>query len=162
MPLIRNGVWADDEFANVADDAALPDGAVLVSLTRFAAERETLLARNAPLGVKLTSAQSPAGLGDDIQRLSLVAIEFPAFKDGRGFSWARMLRTRMKFEGELRATGAFLVDQLAFLARTGFDAFDGDARITPQALARALTEISAPYQPAADGAKTIRELRALR
>ena len=160
MPLIRNGAWADDDFATVADDAPLPEGGAIVSLRRFQGERDALLARNARLGVKLASSESPEALGEDVQRLSLIVLEFPVFRDGRGFSWARMLRTRMGFTGEIRASGHFLVDQLAHLTRVGVDSFDGDTRITPEALKRALGEITHPYQPAADGKKTIRELRA--
>jgi uncharacterized protein (DUF934 family) len=158
MPLIKNGAWADDEYEAVADDAPLPVGGALVSLKRFEAERQTLLARNAKLGVKLASSESPEALGEDVHRVSLIALDFPVFKDGRGFSWARMLRTRMGYKGELRATGGFLVDQLAHLSRVGFDSFDGDGRITPAALKHALGEITYPYQPAADGKKTIRQL----
>ncbi|MBU6445050.1 MAG: DUF934 domain-containing protein [Alphaproteobacteria bacterium] len=160
MPLIKNGDWADDEFATVADDAALPEGAVIVSLARFEKERAALLARNARLGVHLAAPQSPEALGEDVHRLSVVVLDFPAFKDGRAFSWARLLRTRLGYTGEIRAHGAFLVDQLAHMMRVGFTAFDGDARITPQALASALGEISYRYQPAPDGQKTIRQLRA--
>ena len=160
MPLIKNGDWADDEFATVADDAALPEGAVIVSLARFEKERAALLARNARLGVHLAAPQSPEVLGEDVHRLSVVVLDFPAFKDGRAFSWARLLRTRLGYTGEIRARGHFLVDQLAHMMRVGFTAFDGDARITPQALASALGEISYRYQPAPDGQKTIRQLRA--
>jgi uncharacterized protein (DUF934 family) len=133
---------------------------VIVSLARFHGERETLLARNTKLGVRLASSESPEAIGADLHRLSLVVIEFPAFRDGRGFSWARMLRTRLGFKGEVRAKGHFLVDQLAYLTRVGFDAFDGDERITPEALRCALGEITNVYQPAQDGKKTIRDLRA--
>lgn len=161
MPLIRNGDWAEDEFATVADDAPLPDGAAIVSLKRFEAERETLLARNAKLGVKLSSSDSPMSLGEDVHRLSVIALEFPSFRDGRGFSWSRQLRTKLDYKGEIRAVGGFLVDQLAYLTRVGVDSFDGDARITPEALTHARAEMTNVYQPAADGKKTIRELRAL-
>ena len=160
MPLIRNGVWASDAFETVADDAALPDGAAIVSLKRFQAERESLFARNAKIGVKLASSDSPEALGEDIHRLSVIVLDFPAFRDGRGFSWARMLRMRMGYKGEIRAHGHFLADQLAHLVRVGVDSFDGDARITPEALGHALAEITHPYQPAADGKTTIRDLRA--
>jgi uncharacterized protein (DUF934 family) len=162
MPLIKNGAFADDAFTTVADDVALPDGAAVVSLTRFKNERDALLARNAPLGVILKSAESPETLGDDVNRLSLVVIEFPIFRDGRGFSWARMLRERMKFAGEIRATGHFLYDQLAMLHRVGFDAYDVPQTVTLEQFNRALDEITNVYQPSADGKKTIRELRATR
>jgi uncharacterized protein (DUF934 family) len=159
MPLIRNGAWADDDYESVADDAPLPVGGAIVSLARFTAEREALLARNAKLGVRLASSESPEALGEDVHRLSPIVLEFPQFKDGRGFSWARMLRTRMGYKGEIRAAGGFLVDQLAHMHRVGFDSFDGDGRITPEALAHALSEMSNVYQPAPDGRKTIGELR---
>lgn len=164
MPLIRveNGkaVVAADVFAVADDDAALPEGAVIVSLARFQKERETLLARNAPLGVRLKSSESPELLGEDVQRLSLVVLEFPAFRDGRGFSWSRMLRTRFGFTGEIRAVGDFLFDQLSYMVRTGIDGFDAGARFTPEDFAAALGEMSHVYQPSADGKKTIRQLRA--
>jgi len=160
MPLIKNGAAADDKFVAVGDDAPLPDAPAVVSLTRFLKEREALLARNTAFGVRLKSGESPALLGDDVQRLSLIVLEFPKFRDGRAFSWARMLRTRLGFTGEIRASGDFLYDQLAFMVRVGIDAFEVPEAITPDAFQRALSEMRLVYQPAADGKKTIRELRA--
>jgi uncharacterized protein (DUF934 family) len=159
MPLIKDGAFAADPFADVADDAALPDGAAIVSLTRFSKEREALLARNAPLGVLLKSAESPEALGEDVHRLSLVVLEFPLFRDGRAFSWARMLRGRMAFTGEIRATGHFLYDQLAFMHRVGINAFDVPQTVTIEQFQRAMGEMTNVYQPSADGKVTIRELR---
>lgn len=159
MPLIRNGAFVEDAFETVADDAPLPANGVIVSLARFKKERESLLARNAPLGVRLKSAESPEELGQDVHRLSVVVLEFPAFRDGRAFSWARMLRTRMDYKSEIRGCGHFLPDQIAFMIRVGIDSFDGDARITPEAVKRTLSEMTDVYQPAPDGRKTIRELR---
>jgi len=159
MPLIRNGEIAEDIYTTVADDAPLPEGPVVVSLQRLRAEREALFARNTKLGVKLTSDQSPEALGSDLTRLSLVVLAFPRFRDGRPFSWARLLRMRLRFTGEIRASGDFLYDQLAFMARVGFDAFELPQAITTQDFCRALTEMSEVYQPSADGQKTILELR---
>jgi uncharacterized protein (DUF934 family) len=160
MPLIKNGTYAEDGFAAVADDAPLPGGGVIVSLARFRHERKTLLARNTPLGVRLKAEESPEALGDDVRRLSLVVLEFPKFRDGRAFSWARMLRTRLHFTGEIRAAGDFLYDQLAHMTRVGFDAFEVTENITPEMLQRAVHEMRFVYQPSADGRKTIRNLRA--
>ena len=157
--LIKNGVPAEDAYTDVADDAPLPDGAVIVSLKRFRADRDALFARNTPLGVKLASDQSPEALGADLDRLALVVLEFAKFRDGRPFSWARQLRTRLRFSGEVRATGDFLYDQLAFMVRVGFDGFELPPSITPELFARALGEIGDTYQPSVDGRKTIRELR---
>jgi uncharacterized protein (DUF934 family) len=157
MPLIRNGAFADDTFVTVADDAPLPVNGTIVSLARLRGERETLVARNAALGVRLKSAESPEELGQDIHRLSVIVLEFPVFRDGRAFSWARMLRTRLGFTGEIRAAGHFLYDQIAFMKRSGFDAWEVPESFTLEQFSRALGEISHVYQPSADGRKNIRQ-----
>jgi uncharacterized protein (DUF934 family) len=144
----------------VADDAALPDGPVLVSLARFQKDREALLARNTPVGVKLQSSENPENLGADVNHFSLVALEFPKFRDGRAFSWARILRTRMGFTGEIRAVGDFLFDQVNYQNRVGFDAWEVPDHFTIEMFNRALAEMTNVYQPSADGKRTIRELRA--
>jgi uncharacterized protein (DUF934 family) len=154
MPLIKNGEVAEDRFLFVPDAAPLPEGPVIVTLKRLRAEREALFARNTPLGVKLASDQSPEEIGE-MDRLAVVVLEFPRFRDGRPFSWARMLRTRLGFKGEIRAAGDFLYDQLAFLARVGVDTFELPPALTAAEFERAMGEISRAYQPAADGRKTI-------
>ena len=165
MPLIRveggRAADADDAFVSVADDAPLPQaGGAIVSLARFIKDRDALLARNAPIGVRLKSDETPEGLGPDLARLSVIAIAFPKFADGRGFSWARMLRTRLGFTGEVRAVGDYLYDQVAYLVRVGFDAFEPAHGLTAVDFNRALAEMSYVYQPSTDGRKTVRELRA--
>ena len=158
--LLRHGAFAADSYQPAADDAALPEGAVLVSLSRFRQDREALLARNTPIGVKLQSHENPELLGDDVNRLSLVALEFPKFRDGRAFSWARLLRTRLGFKGEVRAVGDFLYDQVSYQHRVGFDAWEVPDHFTIEMFNRALGEMTNVYQPSTDGKKTIRELRA--
>jgi uncharacterized protein (DUF934 family) len=166
MPLIRveggKARIATDSFVAVADDAALPEGAVTVSLARFQKERDQLLARNTPIGVKLQSSENPELLGDDVNRLSLVVLEFPKFRDGRAFSWARMLRTRLGFTGEIRAVGDFLYDQVNYQRRVGFNAWEVREHFTVEMFERAFHEMTNVYQPSTDGRKTIRELRAER
>lgn len=158
--LIKSGAYAPDTFAPVADDAALPDGAIIVSLARFQKERDALLARNTPIGVRLQSSENPELLGADVHHFSLIALEFPKFRDGRAFSWARILRTRLNFTGEIRAVGDFLYDQVNYQHRTGFDAWEVPDSFTLEMFNRALAEMTNVYQPSADGKKTIRELRA--
>jgi uncharacterized protein (DUF934 family) len=158
--LLKSGAFAADTFNAIADDAALPDGPVIVSLARFEKERDSLLARNTALGVRLKSDENPTRLGETINRLSLVALEFPKFRDGRAFSWARLLRTRLGFKGEIRAVGDFLFDQISYQHRVGFDAWEVPDNFTVAMFERALAEMTDVYQPAADGKKTIRQLRA--
>jgi uncharacterized protein (DUF934 family) len=158
--LIKSGAYAQDSFAPAADDAPLPEGAVLVSLARFQKDRDTLLARNTPIGVRLQSHENPELLGADVSHFSLIALEFPKFRDGRAFSWARILRTRLGFTGEIRAVGDFLYDQVNYQHRVGFDAWEVPDNFTIEMFNRALTEMTNVYQPSADGKKTIFGLRA--
>jgi uncharacterized protein (DUF934 family) len=160
MPLIKNGHVIEDHFETVADDAPMPANGSIVSLARFRKDRDTLVARNAAVGVRLKADESPEVLGSDVHRLSVIVLEFPKFRDGRAFSWARLLRTRMGFEGEIRASGHFIYDQLAFMQRVGFDAFEVQENVTLDAFHRAMDEMTYVYQPSADGRRTIRELRA--
>jgi uncharacterized protein (DUF934 family) len=163
MPVIKNGAFIEDPYRAVADDEKLPEaGDFIVSLARFKKDRDAILARNDAIGIKLLSNESPEALGEDVSRFSLIALDFPRFRDGRAFSWARMLRTRLHFKGEIRSTGHFLYDQLNFQHRVGFDAFEVPETITLAEFKRALGEMSEVYQPSVDGRKTIRELRATR
>ena len=160
MPIIKGGEFVEDAFVTVPDGEPLPDGAaVIVTLERYRQEREALLASGKPLGVRLKSSESPDVLKDDLLRLAVIAIEFPVFRDGRGFSWARILRTRLGYKGEVRAVGHFLYDQLAFLVRTGFDAFEVRQDFRREDFDRAMREMHYVYQPSADGRRTILDLR---
>ena len=160
MPLTTVDGFKTDSFVMLSDDAPLPEaGGAIVSLERFRRDRHQLIARNAPIGVRLRSDQSPEQLGEDVRRLSLVALEFPKFRDGRAFSWARLLRTRLGFRGEIRAVGDFLYDQIAYQRRVGFDAWELPEGFTNEAFRRAFSEITQVYQPSADGRRTIAALR---
>src|SRR5262252_9530778 len=99
--LIKKGRIADDEFFAIGDDEPAPQtGALLVSLKRFAAEKDALLSRGYPLAVRVGPGESPEGLGNEAHRLVAVVLQVGYFKDGRAFSWARLLRTRLGFKGE--------------------------------------------------------------
>ena len=103
MPLIKDGLLIEDSWTAVADDEPLgPDVDPIVSLERWQAEREDLLRRGGPLGLRLRSDQSPERIADDLRHFDLIALEFPKFTDGRAYSYARLLRDRCGFEGELR------------------------------------------------------------
>jgi uncharacterized protein (DUF934 family) len=159
--LVKGGRIVDDLFTTVPDSEQLPtSGAVIVSLKRFLAEREALLLRHGPLGVRLEAHESPEALGADAHKLGVVVLTMPVFKDGRAFSWARLLRTRLGYTGEIRVTGHFLRDQLAFFRRVGVDAFDLSQNLSLDDIDAALREISNVYQPSVDRRTTIRELRA--
>jgi uncharacterized protein (DUF934 family) len=152
---------ADRVFVTLADADPLPaEGPVIVSLKRFQSEGKLLLARGDKLGLRLNASESPALVGDDIHKLALIVLHVPYFRDGRAFSWARLLRTRLGYKGELRVTGHVLRDQVAFYARVGVDSFDLPRPVTEAEIAAMRAEMSNVYQPSVDGRKTIWDLRA--
>jgi uncharacterized protein (DUF934 family) len=154
MALIkRNGsVWVttDDPYTYVGDDDKLPAGAAVVTLLRFQRDRDVLLARNTPLAVMLTSDQSPEVLARDLDRLSAVFLQFPKFRDGRGYSWARMLRDRFGFMGEIRAIGDVLRDQWLYMHRCGVDVLQVRDGVSAAEVQVAMAEQTVFYQPSRD------------
>ena len=130
------------------DDGALPPGGLIVSLAVWLKHRAALVL-HPRTGVLLAPNDDPALLAGDLRRLSLVAVNFPKFTDGRGLSIARLLRERHGYQGELRAVGHILPDQVYFLSRAGFDAFEIPEARVEDAL-HLLNPFSAPYQGAAD------------
>lgn len=154
MPtLIKSGAIAADTYTRVdAVDGVLtlPAGDVLVGLDTLLAHRTQVLAHAGRKGVQLKSEQFAEQIADVVTALDLVAVEFPAFADGRGYSTAYLLRTRFGFKGELRAVGDVFKDTLFYQARVGFDAFairdDKNAEIALQGL----EDFSEVYHASAD------------
>lgn len=155
MALIRrNGpTWSfiDDPYTVATEDGDLPEGAIVVTLARFQRDRDALLARNTPVAVTLASDQSPEALSGDLDRISAIYLQFPKFRDGRGYSWARMLRSRFNFRGEIRATGDVLRDQWLPMHRCGIDAMQVRDGVRLSDFLAALSEQTVFYQPAQDG-----------
>jgi uncharacterized protein (DUF934 family) len=163
MRLVKGGRMVEDPFLRVADDAAVPDDVpVLLPAARYLADADELARRGAPAGVIWPNNRKVAELAPHLDRLALVALVFPAFKDGRAFSQARLIRERHGFRGELRATGQVLRDQFLFMLRAGFDAFEvtKDADVT--AFAEAERRYSVFYQPTGDGRATALRARLAR
>lgn len=147
---------APDTWRALDDDAPAPDeGDVLVALARWQAEASTLRERSGRVGVRVPNETDPDALGPLLDGVALVAVEFPKYTDGRGYSIARVLRERHAFAGELRAVGNVLRDQLFYMARCGFDSFDlTDGKDVDDAIA-GFRDFSVTYQPAADGGEPI-------
>lgn len=125
MPkLIKQSVIVENVWQKLEPDFEdnTENQAVLIPLARFLND-PNLVIGNAQAGVWLDSDQSPEELEPFIEQLALIAINFPKFVDGRGYSYARILRDRLKYQGELRAIGDILHDQLFYLKRCGFDSF---------------------------------------
>jgi uncharacterized protein (DUF934 family) len=160
MALVKNGELATSAFVDASGTAEIPaEGSVIVSLDQWKAHRDALLKRGTPLGIRLHSDQPPELIADDLAHFAVVALEFPKFRDGRAYSYARLLRERYGFKGELRAVGEVLLEQLFFMLRTGFDAFEIQSADPLKDYRTALADFSVWYQPAADGRPTAMQLR---
>jgi len=152
MPLVKSGKISGDGFVHIADDAEIPGaGAVLISGARFLANAETLSRRAGQTGVIWPNNRDVDELVPWIDRLAVIALVFPSFRDGRAYSQARLLRERFCYRGELRATGQVLRDQFVFMLRAGFDAFEVSKDADAAAFADVLRRYSVFYQPTADG-----------
>jgi uncharacterized protein (DUF934 family) len=155
MPLVKNGKVASDIFVHVPDGAELPgDGAVLVSAARFLEDPEALLRQASKLGVIWPNSRDVDDLVPWLDRLAVVALVFPSFRDGRAYSQARLLRERYGYEGELRATGQVLRDQFVFMLRAGFDALEAKKQSDAESFAATAKRYSVFYQPTGDGRLT--------
>ncbi|MDD9877873.1 MAG: DUF934 domain-containing protein [Magnetovibrio sp.] len=160
MPLLKQGAIVDDPWVYVGDDDDLPNGGpVIVTLKRWREDRDALMARGTQVGIRLTSEQTPGQVEDDLRHFGVVALEFPAFTDGRSYSNARRLRDRFNYPGEVRAVGDILRDQYFQYHRCGFDAIEIKDGETAADWARATSIITTPYQPASDGADNVLSLR---
>src|SRR5438105_12662237 len=152
MQLVKSGRIVEDRFVRVLDDAPLPEGVpVLLPAARLLADARDLVLRPAPVGVIWPNDRRISELVPYLDWIALVALVFPTFKDGRAYSQARLLRERHSFRGELRATGQVLRDQLLFLQRAGFDAFEVTKNADAAAFAEAVHRYSVFYQPTGDG-----------
>jgi uncharacterized protein (DUF934 family) len=124
-----------------------------LGLEHGSAQASSSAAAHAPTHTALTTDTTPAQLAQLLDRATLgnahpegISIAFPAFTDGRGYSLARLVRERYGYQGELRATGDVGIDQLAYLARCGFDAFELPDNINEAAALAAFTRIRQTYQ----------------
>lgn len=148
-----------------------PEGDVIVPLADWLARSETLRARTGRIGVWLGPADDTLALKDRFDGLDLIAVQFPKFTDGRGYSHATLLRKRLGWTGEMRAFGEVLRDQLFYMTRTGFTSFVVPAGFEAGALVRGLNDFSVAYQNAvvdpaapalANRASAVREAKIVR
>ncbi|QGZ60847.1 DUF934 domain-containing protein [Paraburkholderia acidisoli] len=158
--IIRKRAIVEDTWhvVRAAEDGSLPEldalpaGKVLVPLALWQVHRDALVASRAKaeLGVWLAPDSEPAELAADFEKLALIGIDFPVFRDGRGYSSARLLRERFGYKGELRAIGDVLRDQLRFYERCGFDSYAVRADKDLDDALKAFTEFTVQYQGAYD------------
>ena len=153
--VIRNGQLEPDPWRIVglaSDDLSgrLPHGAIVVPLALWKERRGELLRRLEPIGVWLEPDHDPEEIAADLPVLAHVAVRFPKFTDGRGYSIASLLRRRHAYRGELRAFGDIGRDQLFYLSRVGFDSFSLPAHRDPHAALEGLRDFTVRYQSSVD------------
>lgn len=149
---LADNVWTTLSIAEGEDLAGvtIPAGLVIVPAPLWLARRDELLARKGEIAVSLAPTFEVEAIAADVSQFALIAIEFPKFADGRGYSTARLLRERYSYRGELRATGDVGRDQLFFLSRVGFDAFLIPEGRDAQAALASFKDFPETYQTAVD------------
>ncbi|MGI9292189.1 MAG: DUF934 domain-containing protein [Gammaproteobacteria bacterium] len=160
MPLLKNGAIENDPYTDVSAEENLPaTGALLVSLDQWQSLKDELTGRNEAFGIILRSDEKPENIADSLDKFSVIALDFPAFGDGRAYSYARLLRDQYGYEGELRAVGDVLLEQLHFMHRVGFNSFQIDSESAVTDWETAAADVSVWYQPTGDGRDSALELR---
>lgn len=154
--IIKNKAIVADDWVVVrlndqesAENVNVAAGKVIVPLQVWLKQRDVLRQR-AEIGVWLASDERPEVLKDDINRFSVIAVDFPKFSDGRGYSIAYNLRARLGYTGELRAIGDVLRDQLFYMQRVGFDAFAPRPDRKIEDALKGLSDFSEVYQTSFD------------
>jgi len=154
--IIKNKAIVEDGWtvlrlteSNTPENVVVAPGKVIVPLSVWLAQRDTLINR-ADLGVWLESLDRPEALQQDIEKFSVIAVDFPKFADGRGYTIAYLLRERLGYKGELRAIGDVLRDQMFYMQRVGFDAFAPRADKDIHEALKSLSDFSLSYQASVD------------
>ncbi|MGD8326297.1 MAG: DUF934 domain-containing protein [Sphingomonadales bacterium] len=151
---IEDIAWTWNEEFDETQPVILPLNTVLENV-------DALEGRNLPLGVVIRAGENVEDLAPVLDRLSLIALDFPAYTDGRAYSSARVLREHLGFQGEIRAVGDVLVDQLRFMLRCGFSSAELAPHVKEDAVLRALSRYSGAYQAASDDLAPAHRLRRL-
>ena len=154
--IIKNKAIVTDDWSvlhlseeQTPDQVTVPEGKVIVPLKVWLAQKATLQGRP-DLGVWFASDERPETLKGEVDQFSVIAVDFPKFADGRGYSIAYNLRARLGYSGELRAIGDVLRDQMFYMQRVGFDAFAPRADRSIEDALKGLSDFSEKYQTSWD------------
>jgi uncharacterized protein (DUF934 family) len=138
--IIKDREIVDDNWQHLDDEATLVAGNITVSITRWQEQHETLSRHEGGLGIRLSGDDPLEEIVPDLDRFQLVVLLFPVFTDGRCYSYARLLRDRYHFKGEIRAQGDVLYDQLFYMSQCGINSFE---LANPNRLVQALAAFDA-------------------
>ncbi|MCF7982295.1 MAG: DUF934 domain-containing protein [Pseudomonadales bacterium] len=152
--IIKDGIIQPDHWHLVTipetGNYDIPPGDIIVPLKLWQEQADTLSQHPGKVGIWINSHEEPEWIADKLRQLPLIAINFPIFTDGRGYSYARLLRERYHFQGEIRAIGDVTQDQLFYMRRCGFDSFALKEGKDMETALNGLATISQSYQAAVD------------
>ncbi len=154
--VIEDG-WSRPDTSGLSAD--LPDGDMIIPFNFWLEHKNSLKSHNGELAICINGDDDIESVVEYLDQFKLIALDFPAFKDGRCYSHARLLRDRYQFQGELRAVGDVLRDQLFFMKRCGIDSFQVREDTDIQEALKGFADFSIKYQTAADGAEPVYKSR---
>jgi len=145
MALVKNKQITQDSWHNLAAEQTAQANSI-VSLEYWQQNKQALISSKQPIGLKVSGEVAAESFIDALEHIALIAVEFPVFSDGRGYSLAKTLRDQYKFNGEIRATGDVLPDQALYLSRVGFDALELKSDESAELAIEKIAEFSVFYQ----------------
>ncbi|MAA70795.1 MAG: oxidoreductase [Bermanella sp.] len=151
MPsLINQTNSLENTWQTISDyNEALPEGNILVA-AQYWLDNQVALCERGNVSIIISGDTDLDALGAHLNKFEVIAVSFPAFADGRGYSQARLLKERYNYQGEIRAIGDVLLDQLHFMKRCGFDTFDLKDGLEAEKALQFFDTFSDPYQLAYD------------
>ena len=150
MKIIKDKQIIEDNWTHIADDEDISQGDITLSLTRWKTEKSALSNHQGNIGIRIAPTDNVEEIADNLKDMPLVAVEFPAFTDGRAFSHARLLRERYGYEGEIRAIGSYMADQVFYLSRVGVNAFQLDKTEDLAVALSTMNDFTVKYQTSSD------------
>ena len=154
MPLLINREVVADNWTLINEESLDQAGDVIVPLALYLENKEALEGREGQLAIQVNGDDDLAIVLESLDKFPLIAVDFPAFRDGRGFSIARLLN-RAGYKGEIRATGDVGRDRIAYMERCGFTAIQISDEIYKDEMLSAFTEVSNYYQSATDDNRAV-------
>ena len=155
MRVIKDLHIVDDDWQRIRDDQELPEGDVIISFRRWKQAHQTFEGRHGKLAICIDGDDDLIEVAESLAQFDLIALDFPVFTDGRSYSHAKLLRDRYHYQGELRAVGDVLRDQLFYMARCGINAFQLREDKDIQDAMNAFSEYTVKYQPSTDQARPV-------
>lgn len=150
MKIIKDKKIIEDNWTHIADDEQITEGDITLSLTRWNNEKADLINHKGLIGIRLAPSDQVEDLSEDLKNTPLIALDFPAFTDGRSFSHARLLRSRLGYNGEIRAIGHYIPDQIFYLSRVGVNAFQLDNPNHLELALSVMNDFTVMYQTSTD------------